>query len=301
MSNNLKYNYSRTESKSRLRIAFIITFIFLIVEVLGGIFTNSLALLSDAGHMLTDVIAIGLSLFSMRLSEKPRTPEKTYGFYRAEILAAFINGATLVLIAIFIVYEAYKRLGNLPEIKSLEMLLIAIAGLTANGFSGFILSRSKEDSLNVKGAYLHVLGDILGSIGAISAGLIMYFTRWFYADIIVSLLICCLIAYSSIRLLKETINILMEGTPAGINFKDVEKALLSIPVVKSIHDLHIWTIASGKYILTGHLILNCEYTEEHINSTLKKAEQILEKDFQITHSTLQVETKECEQGENGII
>ena len=229
MTRNLKYGHTRILSKRHLRSAFVITFIFLVIEFLGGIFTNSLALLSDAGHMLADVVAIGLSLLSMRLSEKPRTTKKTYGFYRAEVLAAFINGATLVLIAIFIVYEAYERFGNLPEIKSIEMILIAVAGLIANGASGLILSRSKEDSLNVKGAYLHVLGDALGSIGVISAGLIMYFTRWFYADIIVSLLICGLIAYSSIRLLKETINVLMEGTPAGISLKMLKKLYYQLP------------------------------------------------------------------------
>lgn len=293
MPDNQNHSYARSKSKSRLKTALVITTAFLAIEFIGGLYTNSLALLSDAGHMLTDVLAIGLSLFSMWFAEKPKTPQKTFGFYRAEILAAFINGATLVLIAIFIIFEAYERFGSPYEVKSLEMFFIACAGLAANAAVGIVLSRSKSESLNVKGAYMHVISDALGSIGAIAAGAIMYFTQWYYADILVSLLICGLIAYSSITLLVETIHILMEGTPSEINYGDVEDALSSIRGVDSIHDLHIWSLTSGKYLLTGHLILDSDYPSENISQLLQNAEQILKENYNITHSTLQIETQKC--------
>jgi len=291
MKQHDSHELTRKSSRNRLRLALAITITFFSVEAIGGFLTNSLALLSDAGHMLTDVTSLGLSLIAMRLANKPRTPEKTYGFYRAEILAAFINGATLVFIALYIFYEAYQRFGSAPEVKSLPMLIVAGVGLLANVLTGSLLFRAKEDNLNIRGAYLHVLSDAIGSLGAIAAGAIMLLTKWYYADTIISLLICLLIAYSSIKILRESINILMEGTPSGIDYTEVEKALCSIEGVESVHDLHIWTITSGKDALSGHITVRGNVTTENIQQLLGYITDTLRERFGISHTTIQIEPK----------
>ncbi len=291
VSHSDSQEFSRYNSRSRLRLALAITLTFLAVEAIGGILTHSLALLSDAGHMLTDVTSLGLSLIAMRLAGKPRTPEKTYGFYRAEILAAFVNGATLVLIALYIFYEAYQRLGNPPEVKSVPMVIIAGVGLLANVLTGSVLFKAKGHNLNIRGAYLHVLSDAIGSLGAIAAGVIMLLTRWYYADTIISIAICLLIAYSSINILRQSIHILMEGTPSDIDYREVQEVLYSIKGVESVHDLHIWTITSGKDALSGHITVRGNVTTENLQQLLGQIADTLRERFGIAHTTVQIEPK----------
>jgi cobalt-zinc-cadmium efflux system protein len=282
---------ARHSSQKRLRLALTITLTFLAAEAIGGILTNSLALLSDAGHMLIDVTSLGVSLIALRLANRPTTPEKTYGFYRAEILAAFINGASLVFIALYIFYEAYQRLGTPPQVKSLPMLIIATVGLAANLLTGAVLFRAKEDNLNIRGAYFHVFSDAIGSLGAIAAGIIMLLTQWYYADTVISIFICGLIAYSSVKILRESTNILMEGTPSAIDYGEVKETLCSIDGVESVHDLHIWTITSGKDTLSGHITVRGNATTENIQQLLERIRHVLQQKFGVSHTTIQIEPK----------
>ncbi|MEW6456409.1 MAG: cation diffusion facilitator family transporter [Acidobacteriota bacterium] len=278
---------AQTESKKKLSYALIITLFFMGVEIVGGIITKSLALLADAGHMFTDVGALGLSLFAFWLSSKHRTFKKTFGWYRFEIFAAFVNGLTLWIIAGVIVYEAYKRFQSPPEVRSGMMLIVASIGLLANLTSGMILFRSREENLNVKGAFLHVLGDALGSLGVIIASLTIRFTGWMVVDPLVSILICILILWSSWKLIKESFHVLMEGSPTYLDINKVREALTLIHGVQKVHDLHIWSITSGFVSLTAHLVVR-ENTDTQM--VLDKSNNILSSKFGIHHSTIQVES-----------
>jgi cobalt-zinc-cadmium efflux system protein len=283
-------NESNNEgNKKGLIIALIITFSIMIIEFIGGLVTNSLALLSDAGHMLSDSSSLFLSLVAFWFAAKPPSPNKTYGFYRFEILAAFINGLTLFIMAGWIVYEAYERMIEPTVVSSKMMIFIALIGLTANLLSAYFLMKkgNVEGNLNVKSAYLHVLGDALGSIGAIVAGVIMLMFEWYIADPLISVVVAILILKSAWGILKTSIHILMEGTPVTIDQKKVQEILLSIKGVKNIHDLHIWTISSGLDSLTCHLIIEDHENEQNV---LKQAINLIESNFGITHTTIQIET-----------
>lgn len=281
------HHHGKGANKKALLISLVIITGFLIVEVIGGIFTNSLALLSDAGHMLSDSSALFLSLIAMYFAAKPPSPSKTYGFYRFEILAALLNGVTLVLISIYIFWEAYKRLIAPPEVASLSMMGIAFVGLLANIAAAFVLMRGDyKNNLNMRSAFLHVLGDMFGSFGAIVAGFLMWKFGWYIADPIISIMVGILIITSAWRVTKESINVLMEGTPSTIDTEQVTVALAGIPGVKSVHDLHIWTVTSGFDSLTCHL-----HVEDDIPSypVLREAIQLLKQKFSITHATIQIE------------
>ncbi len=272
----------------RLTIALAITATFLLAEVVGGILTNSLALLADAGHMATDVAALGLSLFAIWLAQRPATPERSFGFLRAEILAALINGASLVAISLYIFWEAIQRIGEPPEVDSGPMLAVAVAGLGANAVSAWVLARGGGHShdLNTRGALLHVIGDMLGSVGAILAALIMLTTGWYLADPLLSAGIGLLILWSSWRLLRESVEVLLEATPAGISPDDVRTAMRSIDGVEDIHDLHIWTVTSGLIALSSHVEVSGTRDWHHV---LLELSSLLNERFGIAHVTLQPE------------
>lgn len=269
-----------------LWIALAITGGFFVVEVVGGLITGSLALLADAGHMLSDVAALALALFAFWISARPATPERTYGYYRVEVLAATANAVTLVALALYIFWEAYHRLLDPPTVQSLPMLAVATVGLMANGASALILSRGAEDNLNLRGAFLHVLGDLLGSVGAIVAGLVMLLTGWYYADPLVSVIIGVLVLYSGWWLLRESVDILLEATPASVDLREIERALLGLPEVAGVHDLHVWTVTSGFLAMSGHLTLR----NSHDDHTLATATDLLRSRFGIGHVTLQLES-----------
>jgi cobalt-zinc-cadmium efflux system protein len=282
------HGINREGSIKGLTIALIITFSIMVLEFIGGLITNSLALLSDAGHMLSDSSSLVLSLVAFWFAARPSSPNKTYGYYRFEILAAFFNGITLFLMAGWIVYEAYERIMEPPEVSSGMMILIAVIGLFANILSAYFLMKqgNAEGNVNVKSAYLHVIGDALGSVGAIIAGMLMMLFNWYIADPIISVIVAILILRSAWGVLKTTIHILMEGTPITINQDEVKEALLSIEGVKDIHDLHIWTITSGLDSLTCHLLIENEGNEQHI---LQQAIHQIENKFGINHTTIQIE------------
>lgn len=273
-----------------LLIAFAITVVFLVVEAAGGWLTGSLALLADAGHMLTDVAALGLSLFAIRLARRPATPEYSFGFQRAEVLAAAVNAAALIAISLLIFWEAASRLLDPPSVDSGPMLVVALAGLAANAASAWVLSRGggHTHNLNTRGAFLHVLGDLLGSLAAAVAALIMLETGWYLADPILSAAIGLLILWSAWRLLRETLDVLLEATPAGIDAPAVAAALRQVAGVSGIHDLHIWTVTSGLIALGAHVELTGERPWAEI---LPDLGDVLRR-FGIAHITLQPERQD---------
>lgn len=269
-------------------IALLITTTFMVAEIIGGLLTNSLALLADAGHMATDAAALALSLFAIWLARRPATPQRSYGFYRAEVLAALINSASLVAISFYIFWEAFNRIGEPPEIDSGPMLMVAVAGLLANIASAWVLTRGggHRDNLNVRGAFLHVIGDMLGSVGAIAAAIVMLVTEWYLADPILSAGIGMLILWSSWRLLSESVEVLLESTPKGIDTAEVLREMNRIDGVEGVHDLHIWTVTSGLVAMSGHV----EVTNQgDWHRVLVELSELLRSRCGIAHVTLQPE------------
>jgi cobalt-zinc-cadmium efflux system protein len=258
----------------------------MLAEVVGGMLTNSLALLADAGHMLSDAAALSLSLFAMWMAQRPSTPQKTYGYHRAEILAALVNGATLIAIAVYIFVEAYHRFREPPVVLGGTMMAIAVGGLIVNVAGLAVLHGSREDSLNVKGAWLHVLGDALGSVGAIVAGLLIWWLGWYWADPAASLVIGVLILFSSWNLLKQSVSVLMEHAPGHIDVDQVRNALISVDGVVGVHDLHVWTITSGLESLSAHVSVDTQLPAADV---LQRLRTRLSEDFGIDHVTLQLE------------
>jgi cobalt-zinc-cadmium efflux system protein len=277
------------ENKRSLTIALAITAAVMIVEAAGGFLSRSLALLADAGHMLTDVAALGLSLFAFWLSSRPKTFSRTFGWRRFEIFAAFFNGLALWVIAGVIGYEAFKRLTAPPEVKSGLMIIVAGIGLAANVAVGAILFRSRARSLNIKGAFLHVLADALGSVGVLAAGLLIKITRSFAWDPIVSAGVCLLILWSSGRLVQDSFHVLMEGAPAHLDVSAIQKALREVPGVIEVHDLHVWTITSGFVSLSAHLKIP---RGRDIQEVIRKAQQAVSSRFNVVHTTFQPEIAE---------
>jgi len=286
---SLKQHRADVAARSTQRdliFALILTFIVMVAEAVGGFLSNSLALLADAGHMLSDTAALGLSLFAVWFSQRPATPERTYGYFRGEILAALVNGATLIMISLWIVYEAYRRVFAPPEVKSGLMLCIAAVGLVANISCVWVLHRSQAGNLNVRAAFLHVVGDVLGSVGALIAGLLMWNFKWYLADPIFSVLVSVLILYSSWHLVKEAVEVLLEGTPSHINITMMRQELATIPGVQSIHDLHVWTLTSGVHMMSCHAVIA---KDENPTRILQELSRLTQNKFRISHTTIQVE------------
>jgi len=278
-------------NRRRLSIVLVLTALYMVAEAVGGWWTGSLALLADAGHMLTDVAALALALTALWFGSRPATPSKTFGYYRLEILAAFINGVALVLISLLIFYEAYERWANPPPVKSGVMMIVATGGLIINLACAWILHGDHEVDLNVRGAWLHIIGDALGSLGAIIAGVLMMFYGWYGADPVFSVVISLLIVWSSWNLIRESVNVLLEGTPAHINLAAVEEAILETDGVEDVHDLHIWTITSGREALSAHVI-HAQKTVQPL--LLKELRAKLHDRFGVDHLTIQMETQDFE-------
>jgi cobalt-zinc-cadmium efflux system protein len=283
------HQHATDGNQKGLFIALLITAGIMFLEFFGGLYTNSLALLSDSGHMLSDAASLLLSLIAVRFALKPASPHKTYGYYRFEILAALFNGITLFVIALLIIWEAYHRFANPPTVASGSMMWIASIGLLANLLSAWSLMRKGDikHNMNLRSAYLHILGDALGSLGAIAAGLLMVLFSWYWADPVISVIVSLLILKSAWGIVNHTVHILMEGTPTTISQHSVLQALEAIDEVLEVHDLHIWTITSGMDSLSCHLLVNDQCDSQVI---LQKAIHLLEKQFEIHHSTIQIET-----------
>ncbi len=280
------HNHGRRADRRALAITFVLTAAFTIVEVVGGLITGSLALLADAGHMLSDTLSLGVALFAVWLAGRPSTPNRSFGYKRAEILAALFNGATLVAISIWIFIEAYHRFREPPEILGGWMLVVAAVGLVVNAAGAAILSRSGGESLNLQGALRHVVADILGSVGAIAAALVILTTGWYYADPIISALIGLLVLGSSWKLLRDSTNVLLEGTPRGIDADEVGRSMAASEGVQEVHDLHIWTITSGFPALAAHILVG---RDENCHARRRDLEELLAREYGIEHTTLQVD------------
>ena len=276
------------KNKRQLAIVFFMTSFYLVVEVIGGFWTGSLALLADAGHMLTDVAGVGLALLAIKFAERPASPERTYGYYRVEILAALTNAVVLILISLYILYEAYQRFKNPPEVESGWMLGVASVGLAINIVGVMILRAGSKESLNMKGAYFEVLSDMLTSIGVIIAGVIMLTTGWYYADPLISAGIGLFILPRTWILLRDAVGVLLEGTPSDVNIVKVRESLSTIEGVAEIHDLHVWSLTSGVNALSVHAVLGDG--AEHDDVLTRVHEHCVE-EFKITHVTVQTERK----------
>jgi cobalt-zinc-cadmium efflux system protein len=278
--------HTRSASFRRLAWTLILVVAYMLAEVIGGLLTNSLALLADAGHMLSDAAALGLSLFAVWIARRPPTPQRTYGYYRAEILAALVNGATLVAIAIYIFVEAYHRFRNPPAVMGFWMMVVAAGGLLVNLAGLWILHTAREESLNVRGAWLHVLGDAAGSVGAIVAGVLIWTLGWNWVDPLASVLIGLLIIVSSWRLLQETVGVLMEQAPSHIDVDGVRNAIMELEGVTGVHDLHVWTITSGLESLSAHVSVRDDLPAAALLHQIRRR---LHERFGIDHVTLQLE------------
>ncbi|WP_230632812.1 cation diffusion facilitator family transporter [Paenibacillus athensensis] len=273
-----------------------ITLVIMLVEFIGGLATDSLALLSDSGHMLSDAGALALSLLALWFAGKPASPQRTFGFHRFEILAACLNALMLFIIAGFIIWEAIGRFMEPPKVASGPMMLVASVGLIANLLSMWSLMKQGDvhGNMNIRSAYLHVIGDALGSVGALLAGGLMLLFGWYVADPIISVVVALLILKSAWSVLKMSVHILMEGAPVSVNCSEVQQALEGIEGVLDVHDLHIWTITSGLDSLSCHVRIEDSHNGQHI---LQKAIELLEQRFSITHATIQVETSLTRHGE----
>lgn len=263
----------------------------MIAEAVGGWLTNSLALVADAGHMLTDVAALLITLFAIWFATRPATSKKTYGYYRLEILAAFVNGIALVLLSIWIIYQAIQRWQHPPEVAAVPLTIIASGGLVVNLIAAYLLHSDHKHDLNMRGAYLHVVGDLLGSVAAVIAGILIWSMGWMWADPLGSVLISAIIILSSWRLILESVNVLLEGTPRHISLDSVEDAILKTSGVGGVHDLHVWTISSGIEALSAHITHDDSVLHSEL---LARVRSRLHEQFGIDHLTIQMETLDLE-------
>ncbi len=275
-----------SHSRRRLILAFVSQLVFFVVELVAGLLTNSLALIADAGHMLSDVAALGLSLLALIYAQKPHTPEKTYGYHRLEILVALINGLALWAMAAYILFDAYGRLAQPPAIASIPLIIVAGLGLLVNLFGVAILHPAKDQNINLRSAFLHLVADSLGSVAAIAAGLAIYFKGWYWFDPLAGAVIAILIIFGSWQLVWEAADILMEATPKHIDLGEVTQALERHPGVEEIHDLHVWSISSGLFAMSVHVVLSDSRDRDCLTWEL---EELLAQRFGLEHTTIQLE------------
>ena len=285
------HNHSAAgKNKKRLAIVLALTSAYLVAEVIGGLLTHSLALLADAGHMLTDVAGLVLALLAILFAERPATAERTYGYYRIEILAALVNAVVLIGISFYILSEAYERFRNPPKIQSGGMLAVALVGLVVNIVGIHLLKSASEESLNMKGAYFEVLSDMLTSIGVIVAGIIMLTTGWYYADPLISAGIGLFILPRTWMLLRDAVGVLLEGTPNDVNLASLRESIRTVEGVADVHDLHVWSLTSGMNAMSVHAVLADNGQHDEV---LAAVQQRITSEFKIAHATVQVESKGC--------
>jgi cobalt-zinc-cadmium efflux system protein len=271
-----------------LRQAFLLTAVILIVETGAGVFSHSLALLADAGHILTDVVALGLAWFAVLQARRPADAQRTYGYHRVGILAAMANGAALILIVVAVAYEAARRFAHPEPVNGGLVIVSALIAVGVNTFIALRL-RGNERNLNVRAALLHVLGDLAASIGVIVAGVVILLTGWLYADPIVSLAITALIAFSAIRIVLDTMNVLLEGVPSGIDVAEVRRTIAATPGVNSVHDLHVWSLSGEELALSCHLVVAEELLAADSEHLVRHVEEAICGKYAIGHTTIQVE------------
>jgi len=270
----------------RLLLTLILAAGYMVAEIVGGLLSNSLALLADAGHMFSDVASLALSVFAIWIAARPAGSQRTFGYYRAEILAALVNGATLVAVSFFIIYEAWHRFSDPPEVQGGLMMWIAVGGLIVNLFGLAVLHGGKDHNLNVRGAWLHVMSDTLGSIAAIVAGVLIQNFGWYIADPIISAVISVLVVVSAWRLLSDSVWVLMQAAPPNVDVPEMKAALIETPGVAEVHDLHVWTITSGMDSMSCHTVSDGSLPYEQV---LQSVRDVVIKTFSIDHVTIQIE------------
>ncbi|MFA5074311.1 MAG: cation diffusion facilitator family transporter [Nitrospirota bacterium] len=280
------------DEKRDILLAFSITMLMMIAEIIGGIISNSLALLSDAGHMLTDNLALILTFIAMKFASRPATERKTFGFYRLEILAALLNGVILVLISLTILYEAYFRIIHPQPVEGSLMLIIALLGLVVNIIGALVLKKHRTTSLNIRGAYLHIVGDALSSIGVVIGGAIILVTDWYLIDPILSILISLVIIYGAWSLIRESVNVLLEAVPTHISISAVAREIAKVDGVQEAYHIHLWTITSGVYALSAHVLIN-DRLVSNCRNVIDEIRSVLSKKFNVLHSTIQLECEKC--------
>lgn len=277
-------------TEKKLVIVFVISIAIFIFEIVGGLLSNSLALITDSLHVMLDFFAIGISLIAFRIAQRPHSSHLTFGFHRAEIIAAFVNGISLVIVSAVIFYEAYRRFLEPQQVNIQILLPFAFAGLCANIVMMLLLKKESKTNLNIKGSYFHIIGDLLSSIGVIAGAIIMYFVSYFLVDVIVSIGIAILIVRSGITLCKECLHIFMEGTPKEIKLAHISEELQKFPEIDDIHDLHVWTLTSNVFAMSAHVRIKQEFVFQS-NTILKKINHLMRDKFGINHCTIQIENE----------
>jgi len=290
----MEYERQSAMGRRALRINLIIVLVIMVVEIVGGVLSNSLSLLGDAGHMLVDALALALSLFALTISSRPATSTKTYGFFRVEIIAALANGVTLILVSVFIFYESYRRFMNPPQVHTPVMLAVAGVGLAANLVGVYMLRRAGQ-GLNIKAAWWHIVGDAISSVGVIAAGVIITLTGWYYADPVIAVVIGVIILVGAVRLVRESVDILLEAVPKQITVEKVVRTLKEVNGVQEVHDIHIWTITSGMFALSAHLVVR-DLMVSQSAEIMAAANEALSSHHNIMHTTLQMECETCPSG-----
>lgn len=277
---------------NKLKFGIMLTSFILVVEVVGGLLSNSLALLSDAGHVFADIAALSLSWYGVRQAGRPSSNRMTFGYHRVGVMVAIVNAVSIFAIAVAILYQAYRRLQQPPEVNSLLMLSVAIVGLVVNAFVAFWLRREQKSNINVRSAFWHALGDALASVGVIIGGIIMLFTGWFLVDPIVSVLISCAITLAAWRILKEGFQVLLEAIPQNMDIMELVNNLNRVPGVKEVHDVHVWSISPELHAMSCHVLID-DLSTSQAASIRDEIEDMVRKQFHIKHTTLQMECQQC--------
>jgi len=291
------HDHTRNANRRRLTLVLILAVSYSMAELAGGLWTSSLALLADAFHLLSDVAALALSLFAVWMAQRPASTRRTYGHSRAEILAALANGVGLAVMAVLVSWSALGRFQQPADVNGLGVVVFASGALVYEGISLWILRAGAEHDLNVRGAWLHVMSDALGSVGAIAAGLAIWGFGWHWADPLASLMISALILHSAWRLVREAVDVLMETAPAHLDVDEIHTSLRGLPGVQSVHDLHVWTIGSGEISLSSHVVATPVGEPDKV---LRRVREMLRDRFEIVHTTVQVEESGALEGEAGL-
>lgn len=287
-----EHHHGIPEAATKLKYGIIITAIILVIEVIGGILSNSLALLSDAGHVFADVIALLLSWYGVRQAERPSSSRMTFGYHRVGVIIAVVNAVSILAIAGVILYEAYQRFYQQPEINSVMMLVIAVIGLAANIFVAIWLHQEQAESINIRSAFWHSMGDALASIGVIAGAIIILVTKLYWVDAAVSILISLIILFAAWGIFREGMRILLEAVPSGINVTEVVKAMKNIPDIKDVHDVHIWSISSNLHAMSCHVLVD-DVSVSQAEGVRQGIERVLKEGFGIGHTTVQTECQQC--------
>jgi cobalt-zinc-cadmium efflux system protein len=294
VSNNQNHNYVSPENK--LKYSLFLSIVVLIAEVIGGLVSNSLALLSDAGHVFSDIVALGLSWYGVRQAQRPSDHRMTFGYHRIGVIVAIVNAITIVIIAVIILYEAYNRFQQPPEVKSILMMSIAFVGLAANLLVTWWLRKDQHNNINVRSAFWHALGDALASIAVIMGGVIILITGQFWVDPLISVLIVLIIVFAAWSILREGLRVILEATPKNIDVLSMIEVLKRIPGVKDVHDVHVWSITSEIHAMNGHVMVE-DISIKQSGELRSSIEKIAREQFHIEHITLQVECEKCDSRE----